>query len=119
MTRILKTFLILLAVGLSLTASGQGTIAYYDPADIPVFSLSIYNYNFDLNEDGVTDFVLRARDGEFMAIPVGQNAVFGTLAPPPNLVGAIGALGVGYAITLNPLSPRQWRRNIAGTAGAG
>ena len=108
MTWALKRFLILLAVGLSLTASGQGTIAYYDPADIPVFSLSIYNYNFDLNGDGVTDFVLRARDGEFMAIPAGQNAVLGTPAPPPNLVGAVGALGIGYAIGLNLISPRQW-----------
>ena len=109
MTRTLKRFLVLLAVGLSLSSSGQGTIVYNNPADIPVFGGAIYvNYNFDVNGDGTTDFVLRAINAEFMVIPVGQNAVLGTLAPPPNLVGAVGAFGFGYAISLNPVAPRQW-----------
>ena len=109
MTQMLKRFLILLAVGLSLSASGQGTIVYNNPADIPVFGGAIYvNYNFDVNGDGTTDFVLRARNAEFMVIPTAQNAVLGTLAPPPNLVGAVGAFGFGYAISLAPVAPRQW-----------
>ena len=108
MTQMLKRFLVLLAVGLSLTASGQGTIVYNDPDDIPVFSLSSYTYVFDFNGDTVIDFQFRARNGEFMVIPSGQNAVLATPALPPNLGGAVGALGFGYAISLNPVAPRQW-----------
>ena len=108
MTRTLKRFLVLLAVGLSLSSSGQGTIVYNNPADIPVFGSDPYFYNLDLNGDGTTDFVLRASNAEFMVIPTAQNAVLGTLAPPPNLVGAVGAFGFGYAISLAPVAPRQW-----------
>ena len=43
-----------------------------------------------------------------MVIPAGQNAVLATPALPPNLGGAVGALGFGYAISLNPVAPRQW-----------
>ena len=120
MTQMLKRFLVLLAVGLSLSASGQGTIVYNNPADIPVFGGAIYvNYNFDVNGDGTTDFVLRAINAEFMVIPVGQNAVLGTPDPPPNLVGAVGALVPGYTISLNPVSPREWiRSGVAPVAGA-
>ena len=119
MTWALKRFLILLAVGFSLAASGQGTIVFNDPADIPVFGSDPYFYNLDLNGDGGIDFRFRARSGEFMVIPVGQNAVLGTPDPPPNLVGAVGALLPGYTISLNPVSPREWiRSGVAPVAGA-
>ena len=109
MTQMLKRFLVLLAVGVSLSASGQGTIVYNNPADIPVFGGAIYvNYNFDVNGDGTTDFVLRAINAEFMVIPTGQNAVLGTPSTPPDLGGAVGALATGYSIGPNLISPRQW-----------
>ena len=104
----LKRFVILLAVGFSLTASGQGTIVYNNPADIPVFGSDPYFYNLDLNGDGTTDFVLRASNAEFMVIPTAQNAVLGTPSLPPDLGGAVGAFGFGYAISLAPVAPRQW-----------
>lgn len=119
MTQMLDRFLILLAASASLTASGQGTIVHNDPPDIPVFGGGTYvYYDLDLNADGVTDFQLRALSGEFMVIPVGQNAVLGTPAPPPNLVGTAAALQSGQPISLNPVSSMAWiLRGVAPVTG--
>ena len=109
MTRMLQRVLFLLAVSMTLTASGQGTIVHYDPADIPVFGGGSYvYYNLDLNGDGTTDFQFRALGGEFMVIPSGQNAVAGIPDPPPNLVGHVSAVHFNESISLTPVLPREW-----------
>ena len=103
-----RTVLSLLMAGVAFAARGQGTIVYRDPADIPVFGDAPIYYDFDLNADGVVDFQLRAVNGQFMAIPAGQNGVMALAETPPDLGGYVSALQAGDSISLSPIAPFQW-----------
>ena len=117
MTRMLQRVLFLLAVGLTLTASGQGTIVHYDPADIPVFGSDPYTYNFDLNGDGVTDFQFQATGRGFSVIPLAQNAALAVPEPPGELGAKSSVVSAGEIIqSLAPI-PSAWVQGAEGFFG--
>ena len=108
MTFTCRTILVLLS-GVALVANGQGTIIYRDPPDIPVFGSGFPTiYDFDLNEDGVTDFQFSARMYQFMAIPSGQNAVAAILQPPGEFGSDAVAMQPGETVGANLTAPRAW-----------
>ncbi|MDD4734845.1 MAG: PEP-CTERM sorting domain-containing protein [Kiritimatiellae bacterium] len=84
-------------------------IIYFRPDEpIHMQTLTSKTVDFDLDFNGVVDFVLRSDGATFDTVPQDQNSILSISATPPNMGADILQLQAGYEIGSSPTSPAEW-----------
>lgn len=96
----------------------QGTIAYRDIEDVPVFTLSgSVFYDLDFDENGSPDVTFRGRGSDFAAIPAEFSRILAIPATPPDLGGFVQPLNPGESIGPAVELPLSWENPGEGRLG--
>ena len=86
-----------------------GMIVHFRPEEpIHMQSLTGKTYDFDLDFNGVIDFILRSDGATFDTVPQDQNSILSIPDAPPDLGAKILPLQAGYEIGSSPSSPAEW-----------
>ena len=107
---VISALVFMLASALPFSASGQGTIAYFQPAE----PIAVVNgpgifppsfYDLDVNGDGIVDYRFNRADGFGVSVePLRNNRQIALPATPPDLGSSLDPLPAGFQIG-SSLSP--------------
>ena len=87
----------------------RADIIYFRPDEpIHMQTLTGKTFEFDLDFNGVVDFVLRSNGATFDAVPQGQNSILAIPYAPPNSGALVIPLQAGEPMEATPTSPAQW-----------
>lgn len=86
-----------------------GDIIYYRPAEpIHMQTSGFKTVDFDLDFNGVVDFVLRSNSADFDSIPQGGNSILSIPDTPPDMGAKVLNLDWGEEIGASPTPPADW-----------
>lgn len=87
----------------------RADIIYFRPDEpIHMQTLTSKVVDFDLDFNGVVDFVLRSDGATFDTVPQDQNSIFGIPYAPPNTGALVIQLKAGDSIGTAPPAPTVW-----------